>query len=49
MPRLGPFALPSDHTDWLPALIFSMAASVAALCSAAYAIVGTIGALSSRL
>jgi hypothetical protein len=35
-------ALPSVHTDWLPALIFSLVASLAALCSAAYALVGVI-------
>jgi hypothetical protein len=35
-------ALPSGHAGWLPALIFSMVASLAALASAAYATVGAI-------
>jgi hypothetical protein len=35
-------AMPAGHTDWLPALIISIVTSLAALSSAAYALVGVI-------
>jgi hypothetical protein len=35
-------ALPAGHTDWLPALIVSVAASLAALCYVAYALIALV-------